>query len=51
MNITLEQAEAVIKAAKAKAVKIKTLMNIAVVDSGTNLIAFAHMDNALAGLY
>jgi len=49
MNITLEQAEAVIKAAKAKAVKIKTLMNIAVVDSGTNLIAFAHMDNAWLG--
>lgn len=49
MNITLEQAEAVIKAAKAKAVEINTLMNIAVVDSGTNLIAFAHMDDAWLG--
>jgi len=49
MNITLEQAEAVIKAAKAKAKEIKTLMNIAVVDSGTNLIAFAHMDEAWLG--
>lgn len=49
MNITLEQAEAVIEAAKAKAVETKTLMNIAVVDSGTNLIAFAHMDEAWLG--
>ncbi|WP_183562997.1 GlcG/HbpS family heme-binding protein [Mucilaginibacter sp. SP1R1] len=49
MNITLKQAEAVIAAAKAKAVALNTLMNIAVVDSGTNLIAFAHMDNAWLG--
>ncbi|MCE7065063.1 heme-binding protein [Dyadobacter sp. CY326] len=49
MNITLEQAEAVIAAAKAKALEINTLMNIAVVDSGTNLIAFAHMDEAWLG--
>lgn len=49
MNITLEQAEAVIAAAKAKAIATKTLMNIAVVDSGTNLIAFAHMDGAWLG--
>lgn len=49
MNITLEQAEAVVAAAKAKAVATKTLMNIAVVDSGTNLIAFAHMDGAWLG--
>lgn len=49
MNITLEQAEAIIKAAKSKATEIKTLMNIAVVDSGTNLVAFAHMDGAWLG--
>jgi uncharacterized protein GlcG (DUF336 family) len=49
MNITLEQAEIAIKAAKQKATELKTLMNIAVVDSGTNLIAFAHMDNAWLG--
>ena len=49
MNITLEQAEAAIKAAKEKATEIDTLMNIAVVDSGTNLIAFAHMDGAWLG--
>jgi uncharacterized protein GlcG (DUF336 family) len=49
MNITLKQAEAVIAAAKAKATAIKTLMNIAVVDAGTNLIAFVHMDEAWLG--
>ncbi|HEX5149880.1 MAG TPA: heme-binding protein [Parafilimonas sp.] len=49
MNITPEQAEAVIAAAKAKAIETKTLMNIAVVDSVTNLIAFAHMENAWLG--
>jgi uncharacterized protein GlcG (DUF336 family) len=49
MNITLEQAEAAIKAAKEKAKQLKTLMNIAVVDGGTNLIAFAHMDEAWLG--
>src|SRR3989337_1227105 len=49
MNITLEQAEAAIKAAKQKATELKTLMNIAIVDAGTNLVAFAHMDNAWLG--
>jgi len=49
MNISLKQAEAAIAAAKAKAIEIKTLMNIAVVDAGTNLIAFVHMDDAWLG--
>ena len=49
MNITLEQAEKAIKAAKAKATKLKASMNIAVVDSGTNLVAFARMDDAWLG--
>jgi uncharacterized protein GlcG (DUF336 family) len=49
MNITLDQAERAIQAAKAKASEINTLMNIAVVDSGTNLIAFVHMDGAWLG--
>ena len=49
MNITLEQAEAVITAAKAKAVETNTKMNIAVVDAGTNLVAFVHMDDAWLG--
>src|ERR1700744_4737516 len=49
MNITLAQAEAAIAAAKEKAKQLNTLMNIAVVDSGTNLIAFAHMAEAWLG--
>lgn len=49
MNITLEQAEMAIQAAKTKAKEIDTLMNIAVVDAGANLIAFAHMDDAWIG--
>jgi uncharacterized protein GlcG (DUF336 family) len=49
MNISLGQAEAAIKAAKEKALELNTLMNIAIVDSGTNLVAFAHMDNAWLG--
>lgn len=49
MNITLEQAEKAIKFAKEKAVKLNTLMNIAIVDAGANLVAFAHMDDAWLG--
>lgn len=49
MGITLDQAEAAIKAAKAKAVETNTLMNIAIVDDGANLVAFAHMDGAWLG--
>lgn len=49
MSITLEQAETAIQAAKEKAKEIDTLMNIAVVDAGANLIAFVHMDGAWLG--
>ena len=49
MNITLAQAEAAVAAAKEKAVATKTKMNIAVVDSGSNLVAFVHMDGAWGG--
>lgn len=49
MNISLEQAEVIVNAAKEKAEEIDALMNIAVVDSGVNLIAFAHMDGAWLG--
>lgn len=47
--MTLEQAETAVKAAKAKAVEIGTLMNIAVVDAGANLTAFVRMDGAWLG--
>ncbi|QEC51908.1 uncharacterized protein GlcG (DUF336 family) [Anseongella ginsenosidimutans] len=49
MSITLEQAEAAIKAAKQKAEELGTLMNIAVIDAGVNLTAFARMDGAWLG--
>ncbi len=48
-NITLQQASAVVAAAVAKAAEIGTKMNIAVVDAGTNLKAFARMDGAWLG--
>ncbi|MHC4994284.1 MAG: GlcG/HbpS family heme-binding protein [Planctomycetota bacterium] len=48
-DITLEQAEAVVAAAKAKAAEINTKMDIAVVDAGANLKAFARMDGAWLG--
>jgi uncharacterized protein GlcG (DUF336 family) len=49
MNITLEQAEKIIAVAKIKSVAIDTKMNIAVVDAGANLVAFARMDGAWLG--
>src|SRR3712207_7944920 len=49
MNITLQQAEKAIKAAQKKAEQLDTKMDIAVVDSGTNLKAFARMDGAWIG--
>jgi uncharacterized protein GlcG (DUF336 family) len=49
MNITLEQAEAAIRAAKEKAAALGTLMDISVVDAGANLTAFARMDGAWLG--
>lgn len=49
MNITLLQAEKIISAAKEKATAINTKMNIAVVDTGANLIAFQRMDGAWLG--
>lgn len=49
MNITLEQAQAAVEAAKSKATEIGKQMNIAVVDAGANLVAFARMDNAWLG--
>jgi uncharacterized protein GlcG (DUF336 family) len=49
MNITLEQAQQAVEAAKQKAVETGTLMNIAVVDAGANLTAFVRMDGAWLG--
>lgn len=49
MGITLEQAETAVQAAKAKAVETNTLMNIAIVDAGANLVAFVRMDGAWLG--
>lgn len=49
MNITLLEAENAIAAAKSKAVEIDTKMNISIVDSGANLVAFARMDGAWLG--
>ena len=44
-QITLEQADAIITACKAEAMSIGQPMNIAVVDDGGNLVAFAAMDD------
>jgi uncharacterized protein GlcG (DUF336 family) len=48
-DITLEQAQTLVDAAQKKAGEIDTLMNIAVVDAGGNLKAFARMDGAWLG--
>jgi uncharacterized protein GlcG (DUF336 family) len=49
MNITLDQAQNAIKTAMAKAGELGVKMNIAVVDAGANLTAFARMDGAWLG--
>jgi uncharacterized protein GlcG (DUF336 family) len=48
-SVTLTSAQAVVEAAVAKADEIGVPMNIAVVDDGNNLTAFARMDNAWLG--
>jgi len=48
-DVTLEQAGAVVAAAVKKAREINTKMDIAVVDAGGNLKAFARMDGAWLG--
>ena len=48
-DITLKQAAAAVAAARAKAEQIGVKMNIAVVDAGANLKAFARMDGAWLG--
>ncbi|MBU4271259.1 MAG: heme-binding protein [Planctomycetes bacterium] len=48
-DITLEQAHAAVAAAVKKAEQLDTKMDIAVVDAGGNLKAFARMDGAWLG--
>jgi uncharacterized protein GlcG (DUF336 family) len=47
--MTLAAAQVVVEAARAKAEEIGVRMNIAVVDEGNNLTAFARMDGAWLG--
>jgi uncharacterized protein GlcG (DUF336 family) len=47
--VTLKEARKVIEAAEARAEKIGQPMNIAVVDSGGNLVAHVRMDGAWVG--
>lgn len=49
MGITLEQAQAAVEAAKQKSQELSLKMNIAIVDAGANLTAFARMDGAWLG--
>lgn len=48
-GVTLKRAIAMIEAAQARAEKIGVPMNVAVVDAGANLVAFARMDGAWLG--
>ncbi|TYR36210.1 heme-binding protein [Sphingobacterium phlebotomi] len=48
-SITLEHARKVVDAAIKKSEELGVKMNIAVVDSGTNLVAFNKMDDAWLG--
>ena len=49
MKLTLEHAEKLVSAAKKKATEMDLKMNIAIVDEGANLVAFARMDGAWLG--
>jgi uncharacterized protein GlcG (DUF336 family) len=47
--LTMDNARSIIEAAIAKAKTIRQPMNIAIVDAGANLMAFARMDGAWLG--
>jgi uncharacterized protein GlcG (DUF336 family) len=47
--LTMDKAQLIIEAAVEKAKKLGQPMNIAIVDAGTNLMAFARMDGAWLG--
>ncbi len=48
-KLTLDEARQIITAAEKKAAEVGQPMNIAVVDEGANLLAFARMENAWLG--
>ena len=48
-GLTLDQAVSIVAAAKEKAQEIGVMQNIAVVDEGGHLVAFARMDGAWRG--
>ncbi len=48
-SVTLEEAQSIISAAQQKAQEIGQPMNVAVVDNGRNLKAFARMEDAWLG--
>src|SRR5437773_11502379 len=48
-ELTVEASETIVGAARKKAAQLKTRMDIAVVDAGGNLKAFARMDGAWLG--
>ncbi len=48
-DLTLKQADAVLQAARKKAEEMNVKMDIAIVDAGANLKAFARMDDAWLG--
>jgi uncharacterized protein GlcG (DUF336 family) len=49
MHLSLKDAQAIVELARAHAEKIGVPMNIAVVDGGGHLLAFARMDKAILG--
>lgn len=49
MNITLKQAQKAVEAAISKSKELNVKMNISIVDSGTNLVAFSRIDGAWLG--
>ena len=49
MNLSLKEAQSIIERARAHADSIGVPMNIAVVDGGGHLLAFARMDKAILG--
>jgi uncharacterized protein GlcG (DUF336 family) len=49
MSMTLERAMAVVDAGRRKAGEMGLAVNLAVVDGGCNLVAFARMDGAFLG--